>query len=59
MGITAVVDHVLALALSRHATSKIASLDDLEAVAGERDWNEALFNLYNRHDSAGASWKTG
>lgn len=29
------------------------ALDDLDAVAGDRAWNEALFNLYNRLQARG------
>ena len=35
------------------ATLEALALDDLDAVAGDRAWNEALFNLYNRLQARG------
>lgn len=34
----------------------LLALDDVDAIAGRRDWEEALFHLFNRVHEAGGRW---
>lgn len=34
----------------------LLAIDDLQAIAGRRDWEEALFHLFNRLREAGGRW---
>lgn len=34
----------------------LVALDDLDVLAGSRDWEEALFHLYNRCRATGCAW---
>ena len=34
----------------------LLAIDDLDAIAGRRDWEEALFHLFNRLRDAGGRW---
>jgi len=38
---------------------ELVCVDDLQAVAGERAWEEALFHLYNRCEAGGAKLLVG
>ncbi len=34
----------------------LLAIDDFQAIAGRRDWEEALFHLFNRQREAGGRW---